>query len=209
MLWQAVAGLCASECPAEDSGKDDQPNNQSVVHDRVPSSRAGRQPNREIGSQCGREARALSSHQESSCVICLSPHWDPGQRISAVGSRSVVRCNSVFQHDAQMRQRRRLPFALNAANYFHSLVHTIAASPRVEYLPCTCLTASRRSFGFIKTARRPLSLSLASSPCLWLRWRWRWCEPLRIAIALTVAVQSAPLWGWLKLEGRGKFSLQL
>jgi hypothetical protein len=29
-----------------------------------------------------------------------------------------------------MRQRRRLPFALNAANYFHSLVHTIATSPR-------------------------------------------------------------------------------
>jgi hypothetical protein len=49
---------------------------------------------------------------------------------AVAGSRSVVRCNSVFQHDAQMRQRRRLPFAPNAANYFHGLVHTIAASPR-------------------------------------------------------------------------------
>jgi hypothetical protein len=37
MLWQTVAGLCASEGPAEDSGKDDKPNDQSVVHDRVPA----------------------------------------------------------------------------------------------------------------------------------------------------------------------------
>ena len=59
-------------------------------------------------------------------VAAVEPRPAHQRRWLAICSAS----HSVFQHDAQITQRRRLPFALNAANYFHSLVHTIATSPR-------------------------------------------------------------------------------
>ena len=37
MLWQAVSGLHANERPSKESHKDDKPNDQGIVHHRVPS----------------------------------------------------------------------------------------------------------------------------------------------------------------------------